>query len=117
MAGVAIEIKDQGLERLEARLNTYAAEYRTSLLEAVSAEIETGRRKETKRRIEKGGPGPQGFSFERFAAFGEGDLDDAIEALVDGDFFLRSTEFGMELVHGAIRPFGGAEVGSGQGGR
>ena len=106
MAGVSIEVESAGLRRLEARLAALAdfssaAGARTSLLESVAAEIET----QTHRRIRAGGPAPDGFSFGRTAVpwpewsddyaltrqggqgllFGEGDLDDTIQALVEGD--------------------------------
>ena len=117
MAGVAIQVEAQGLEHLQARLAQLSdPALRTSLLEAVTAEIES----QTHRRIREGGPGPDGVPWEpwseAYAAtrhggqgllFGEGDLDDAIQALVEVD----DAEVGLNLVYGAIHQFGGEEVG------
>lgn len=116
MAGVAIQIQAQGLDKLHSTLASYAdPATRTSLLEAVAAEIES----QTHRRIREGGPAPDGTPWpewsDAYAAtrhggqgllFGEGDLDDAIQALVEGD----QGEVGMNLVYGAIHQFGGEEV-------
>ncbi|MYA79909.1 MAG: hypothetical protein F4X39_05200 [Acidobacteriia bacterium] len=74
-----------------------------------NAEIERVRTKETHRRIREGGPSLSFFN--RCAVFGESNLDDAIQALADGDFSLRKTEVGLNLVYRAIHQFGGVEVG------
>ena len=64
------------------------------------------RTKETHRRNREGGPSLSFFN--RCAVFGESNLDDAIQALAEGDFFFRKPEVGLNLVYGAIHQFGGA---------
>ena len=121
MAGLSIEVESAGLRRLEARLAliadfSSAAGAQRPLLESAAAEVEG----QTHRRIREGGPAPDGSPWpewsEAYAAtrhgghgllFGEGGLDDAIQALVDGD----EAEVGTNLVYGAIHQFGGAEAG------
>ena len=117
MAGVSIEVESAGLRRLEQRLAAIAdAGARRSLLESVAAEIET----QTHRRIRAGGPAPDGAAWPEWSdlyaetrhggqslLFGEGDLDDSIQALVSAD----QAEVGTNLVYGAIHQFGGEEVG------
>ena len=117
MAGVSIEVESAGLRRLEAALAAvYDPRTRTMLLESVAAEIES----QTHRRIRAGGPAPDGEPWEEWSddyaltrhgghglLFGEGDLDDTIQALVRGD----EAEVGTNLVYGSIHQFGGAEVG------
>ena len=117
MAGVSIEVESAGLRRLEERLALIAdAGAQRSLLESVAAEIET----QTHRRIRAGGPAPDGDPWPEWSdayaltrhggqglLFGEGDLDDSIQALVGAG----EAEVGTNLVYGAIQQFGGAEVG------
>ena len=95
MAGVSIEVESAGLRRLEERLAALADPgARTALLESVAAEIES----QTHRRIREGGPAPDGEPWPEWSdayaltrhgghglLFGEGDLDDTIQALVGGD--------------------------------
>ena len=117
MAGVSIEVDSAGLRRLQDRLARIAdAGARRSLLESVSAEIES----QTHRRLRAGGPAPDGAPWQEWSdayeltrhsnhglLYSEGDLDDSIQALVSGD----EAEVGTNLVYGAIHQFGGAEVG------
>ena len=117
MAGVSIQIESAGLEQLAKRLAAIAdPATRTSLLESVTAEIES----QTHRRIRAGGPDPDGQPWAEWSdaykltrrsgqgkLFSEGNLDDAIQALVSGD----EAEVGTNLVYGAIHQFGGDEVG------
>ena len=107
-------IEISGLERLEERLAQLSDP--AHLLETAAERTE---RTEANAMGRHGVPGLDPFdrlgypfdrfvfSFDRFAEFGEGDLDYAIEALVEGDGFHRSREDGMEPVHGAAHPFGG----------
>lgn len=128
MAGVSIKIKSAGLEWLEARLAAIAdpGAWR-SLPKSVAGQIESVRKKEAQRRIREVGPGPDNFFFGRFAGpcpewseayaetrhggqgplFGEGDLDDSIQALFGGD----EAEVGTNLLCGAIQQFGCEEAG------
>lgn len=117
MAGVSIEVESAGLRRLEERLALIAdPRQRRSLLESVAAEIES----QTHRRIREGGPAPDDEPWAKWSddyaltrhgghkkLFGEGDLDDSIQALVNAD----EAEVGTNLVYGAIHQFGGKEVG------
>ena len=64
------------------------------------------RTKEPHRRIR--GAEPSLSFFVRCAVFGEGNLEDAIQALTEGDFFFREPEVGLNLVYGVIHQFGGA---------
>ncbi len=83
---------------------------------AIGAEVES----QTRRRIEEGGPDPDGTPWEEWSdayagtrhaghslLVGEGDLLDSIQFITRG----AEVEVGTNLIYGAIHQFGGDEVG------
>ena len=115
-AALEISVTSPALEGLQARIRRLAAGMAdpSELLEAIGAELES----QTRRRIESGGPDPDGEPWQpwsdAYAATrrggqsllrAEGGLLDSIQSLVSGDIL----ETGSNLAYAAIQQFGGAE--------
>lgn len=113
-AAVEISVASPALEGLEARIRLLAAGMADiePLLEGVGAEVES----QTRRRIESGGPAPDGTDWEpwsqRYAKTrsggqsllrDEGGFLDSVQHAVRGDL----VETGSNLVYAAIHQFGG----------
>lgn len=113
-AALEISVDSPGLDRLEQRIRSLAAglDDKRPLLAALGAELET----RTKRRIESGGPAPDGtpwlpwsdaYARTRHGNQGllmaEGDLLDSIQSLVHAD----RVETGSILPYAALHQLGG----------
>ena len=116
MAGAQVEIDTRQLRRAVKRLEKLAGFDRRELLDAIGAEVEG----QTRRRIEEGGPGPDGEAWPKWSEdyaktrhaghsllAREGDLLDSIQFITRGD----AVEVGTNLIYAAIHQFGGDEVG------
>lgn len=111
-AGVQIDIKAEGLERLDRLLDRLAKPQLKHALEILTAAGES----QTRKRIEEGGPDPEGFPWlawsPRYAKTRHsgqsllqsgGRLLDSIHAFVSGD---EVAGWGTNVIYGATHQFG-----------
>lgn len=113
MSGVALHVDLTSIESLQRRLARLGEFNRGELLDAIGAEVET----QTHRRLRDEKTAPDGTPWEPWSdsykrsrhggnglLMGEGDLDDSIQYLVNGD----AVEIGSNIEdYAAIHQFGG----------